>query len=639
MTARFAPEQPAFITPWLTFAGIKPIVNGTVVDPLNTRAHALGLDFDLSTLAGKTTMGIAVQTEGEICWLRVWLDALPVDFQLRSFGLRFELNGSLRAFLRNGYFSWDGSYYVQLDQPVERVQGYAMTQLLPLEGAGSVVLGFERHDRFQTTFTLELRGEGSALSIETLWDEKTRTDSRIESERLALFDHTGIEGALEQWAELVAKATRPRLDVKPISGWCSWYNLYASITEANILEHLEAARMVTEQEQLPLWVFQIDDGFTPEMGDWLDVKPQFPRGIKPVLDDIRAAGFTPGLWIAPFLVGNRSRLYAEHPDWVVRDRLTGGPLAHMTFYGEFRWHKRSEEYYILDTTHPDALAYLAEVFHVWHDEWGCDYFKTDFMQFGSEYGPDRALWHTPGMTRIEIWRRTAETIRVAIGEAVWLGCGCPLWASVGLVDAVRIGRDVGVSWQGERFSAQSLLRDQATRNFGNGRLWQADPDCILLRERFHHLTDAEVRTLALYAGMSGGLAMTSDHLGELSSERLRLWRLIVSPVRAVGQFPRLGLPAPGETYTPDPIIVQVRHAAGPLLPAAVFILNTSDATAERTFTLAELGLSGGLFGYNWMTAEPSAGTLEALAVILAPHDGVLWFLKDEPWEGRPERLP
>ena len=80
-----------------------------------------------------------------------------------------------------------------------------------------------------------------------------------------------------------------------------------------------------------------------------------------------------------------------------------------------------------------------------------------------------------------------------------LGCGCPLWASVGLVDAVRIGRDVGVKWSGDQ-SAESLLRDQATRNHAAGRLWQADPDCILLRDRFHDLSDAQVTSLALLAG-------------------------------------------------------------------------------------------------------------------------------------------
>ena len=91
--------------------------------------------------------------------------------------------------------------------------------------------------------------------------------------------------------------------------------------------------------------------------------------MKPLLDEIRDAGFIPGLWIAPHLVGNRSRLFAEHPDWVVRDRRSGGPLAAMRFYGEFRWHKRSEEYYILDVTHPDAAAYIAGVFRTWRRAW------------------------------------------------------------------------------------------------------------------------------------------------------------------------------------------------------------------------------------------------------------------------------
>src|SRR5690606_19053569 len=119
----------------------------------------------------------------------------------------------------------------------------------------------------------------------------------------------------------------------------------------------------------------------------------------------------PGLWIAPFLVGNRSRLYQQHPDWVLKDRETGGPLVHYRFYEEFRWHKRSEEYYVLDATHPDAFEYLRRVFRTWRQEGGCEYFKTDFMYAGSEYGPQRAVYHTPGLTRIEVWRRVAEMIR------------------------------------------------------------------------------------------------------------------------------------------------------------------------------------------------------------------------------------
>jgi alpha-galactosidase len=118
-------------------------------------------------------------------------------------------------------------------------------------------------------------------------------------------------------------------------------------------------------------------------------------------------------------------------------------------------------------------------------------------------------------------------IRECVGDdALWSGCGCPLWASVGLVDTVRISRDVGTVWKGEQ-SAQSLFRDLPARLHANGVLWQADPDCILLRERFHELSDEQVRLAADAAASAGGVVMTSDHLGELSRERETLFGAIL----------------------------------------------------------------------------------------------------------------
>jgi alpha-galactosidase len=310
------------------------------------------------------------------------------------------------------------------------------------------------------------------------------------------------------------------------------------------------------------------------MGDWLDVKPQFPRGMKPLLEDIRERGFTPGLWIAPFLVGNRSRLYAEHPDWTVQS-VSGGPLVHMRFYGEFRWHKRSEEYYVLDTTHPDAAAYIRSVFRIWRKDWGAQYFKTDFMNAGAEYGPDQAKWHQAGLSRVEVWQRMATIIREEIGESLWLGCGCPLWASVGLVDAVRIGRDIGVSWNGE-YSAESLLRDLETRNHASGTLWQADPDCVLLRDHFHELSGKEVRSLLMFAGFCGGVLMTSDKLDEVPAERGALFATLLRERKLACDFPRLG----------ESSAVVVQRVRGANASARFHVLNK---TADRVhFDMAEL---------------------------------------------------
>lgn len=523
----------------VTLGGMAPLINGEVPShgPPEITEGCIVWQLDQGRIV------LDIERGSQLRMLLRLEDSRIVD----SLGLRFASVTGVRRYLRNGYQSWDGSFFVAPgtppgDGPPEKAPtlGFAMTALLPEDNTGAVVLGFTRHDRYQS----RLRFGGDAgtitLDIETLIDRVAHVGN-IAAEPLILFDGDAVEESLRTWSRAVADDSPlpPRIPTRRITGWCTWYNLYAAINEANIRDHLTAATAFRDARNVPLDIFLIDDGFTPEMGDWLDVKPQFPAGMKPLIADIAAAGFSPGLWIAPFMVGNRSKLFVEHPDWVVRDAVTGGPLIQMRFYGEFRWHKRSEEYYILDITHPVAAEYIADVFRTWVKDWGVGYFKTDFMLFGSEYGPDRAVWHEPGLSRIAIWRRMAAIIRQEIGDVLWLGCGCPLWASVGLVDAVRIGRDIGVKWSGEQ-SAESLLRDQATRNHAAGVLWQADPDCILLRDKYHDLTDDQVRCLALLAGLSGGVLMTSDNLSELTSERAELFDWLASVDVARCDFPSLG---------------------------------------------------------------------------------------------------
>jgi hypothetical protein len=258
----------------------------------------------------------------------------------------------------------------------------------------------------------------------------------------------------------------------------------------------------------------------------------------------------------------------------------------------------------------------------------------------------------PGMTRIEIWRRVAEMIREEIGDALWLGCGCPLWAPIGLVDGIRIGRDVGVAWSGD-YSAQSLLRDQSCRNFANQVLWQSDPDCVLLRERFHELSEEEVNSLAIYAGMTGGVMMTSDHLQELPTDRLKLWRLLLSEERALCEFPLLGrsdifyerIPSTQSheasyiARAEDPVLVQVRHPMRKESPGAVFFLNTSNRTVQRSYPLPDLGIKGSVYLYNWQVRSSNEQTISEIAVTLPGHHSALFFFSREPIHDRPLRLP
>ncbi len=464
-----------------------------------------------------------------------------------AIGIRLRISGATR-FLRNGYHGWDGSWFADMSElanagscdPVRT--GHAVTALTRA-GGGVVIIGYDRHDRFQSRLGFDIDGDRLIVSAETLTD----ATGQMAGETLVIFEDDDVETGLQRWSQMVADAcpTPPRSPVGRVTGWCSWYNLYAQITPDTLRQHLASAREFRDRHRVPLDLFLIDDGFTPEMGDWLDFKPQFSDGVKPLIADIAAAGFTPALWIAPFLVGNRSKLLADHPDWVVGDRETEGPLVAMTYYGEFRWHKRSEEYYLLDITHPGAAAYIADVFRTWVRDWGAKAFKTDFMYFGMEHGPDRARWHTPGLSRVQVWRMMADIIRREIGEvALWLGCGAPLWASVGYFDANRIGRDLGVNWNSGEQSAASLLRDQVSRNHAHGILWQADPDCVLLRDRFHHLTDTQIAALAHLAANTGGVLMTSDDLRALSPQRQALFAAMLSADVTECRFPSLGLTYP-----------------------------------------------------------------------------------------------
>ena len=493
-----------------------------------------------------------------------------------AIGVRVRARGA-RRYLRSGYTSWDGSFFVDVeaarsaDSDDRRTNGFAMTALLA-EGHGAVVVGFLRHDRFQSRLRFSVEGEDLWIDLDTLIDRVPHAGD-IRSETLVAFAGGEVEESLRHWAHLVAAASPlpPRVPERRISGWCSWYNLYSSLSEPVLLEHLGAAQRFRDETRAPFDIFLVDDGFTPEMGDWLETKPQFPNGITPVLDAARSAGFTPGLWIAPFMVGNRSKLFAAHPDWVVKHRATGSPLAPMKFYGEFRWHKRSEEYYVLDVTHPEAEAYIRTVFRTWAREWGVGYFKTDFMHLGAMYGPAEARWHQEGLSRMAIWMRMAKLIREEIGEALWLCCGAPLLPPIGLCDGMRIGRDIGAKWSGEQ-SVQALLRDQTTRNFMHGIFWQADPDCILLRERFHELSDAQVRSVATYAGLDGGVLMTSDQLDEVPQARRQLLAELAGDGRVFTcDFPELG-------REPDAVLVQRTARDGRV---SLNLFNTGDTPAVR----------------------------------------------------------
>jgi alpha-galactosidase len=309
------------------------------------------------------------------------------------------------------------------------------------------------------------------------------------------------------------------------TGWCSWYHYYQKVSARDIRDNLSAVKEL--REQLPLNLIQIDDGFEAQVGDWLDFSPQFPEGVEPLSKEIEAAGFTPGLWLAPFILQRKSRLARENPAWLLRNQY-GLPVN-----AGFIWDRFTTA---LDLTHPDALAYTQEVVRTAAEKWGYPYLKLDFLYAAALPG----RYRDGTKTRAQVMRQALLAVREAVGERVFLlGCGCPLGSAVGIVDAMRIGSDVDSRWyptykgirtyfqhEPDMPSARNAIQNTLTRAFLHNCWWINDPDCLLLNPE-SDLTIDEVQSLATVIALSGGSLLLSDVLSRLPPERLRVAEVLL----------------------------------------------------------------------------------------------------------------
>jgi hypothetical protein len=181
----------------------------------------------------------------------------------------------------------------------------------------------------------------------------------------------------------------------------------------------------------PLQTIQIDDGYCSSPGDWLLPNALWPGGLQDAFGRIKEAGLSAGVWVAPFMVGSRSQLFAEHPDWVLRDR-NGAPVVEWQNYDASGIPSHiDEETLVLDTTNPEAFEYLRGVFRTLRG-WGATFFKTDFMDWGLRDATQYKR-HSSGETGVQHYRRVLAMIREEIGEeSFWLACiapFAPFWAS------------------------------------------------------------------------------------------------------------------------------------------------------------------------------------------------------------------
>ncbi len=370
--------------------------------------------------------------------------------------------------------------------------------------------------------------DGAALRPgETLWSERV------------LVDVCGSPNdQLERYGDALGREMGARVPARPPSGWCSWYYFFTQVTEDDVLRNLRF--LEAHRRDLPVDTVQIDDGYQADIGDWLTVNDKFPHGMQWLAAEIKRAGFTPGIWLAPFLLSESSRTFADHPDWIIR-----APDGDAVVACE-NWQRKS---YGIDGSHPGARDWLTSLFREVCDGWGYDYVKIDFLYAAALSGGR----HDPDATRIKAYRDALTAVRDGVGnERFILGCGALMAPSVGMFDGNRIGPDVAPFWRfltteeravprprfrrpDDPLSAETAIRSTLNRSWMQGRLWANDPDCMLVRTDRTKLTLDETRTLATAIGLSGGMVLSSDNLGNVPDDRLDILRMLLPALPAAAR--------------------------------------------------------------------------------------------------------
>lgn len=157
----------------------------------------------------------------------------------------------------------------------------------------------------------------------------------------------------------------------------NWEATYFNFTHEDILS------IAREAKKIGVEMMVLDDGWfgkrdsdLSSLGDWQVNEEKLQGSLKHLIDEVHGMDMKFGLWIEPEMVSEDSRLFKEHPEWVIRI--------------ENRDPIRSRYQYVLDLANPKVVDYLYDTFEALFKSNPVDYIKWDFNRSICD-------WHTPSL--------------------------------------------------------------------------------------------------------------------------------------------------------------------------------------------------------------------------------------------------
>lgn len=517
-----------------------------------------------------------------------------------------------------------------------------------LDPAGSVLmissLGLDKHFfdmRLTTTydrralesFEIDCGFDGMAIdsgeSAETSWLIFSCGESETE--------------LISSFTEMVAAEHGVKRPAKPsLTVFCTWYFYTFNFNSTHLDEELATIRA----KNIPLDVFQIDDGWMDSYGNYEASPDKFPGGMGNVARKISDAGMIPGIWVAPFVIDENSAVLAKYSDIIQKD-ADGRPAIYDT---------STNNCYIIDPTAPRAGDFLREIF-LKLKSWGFRYFKLDWLRCLYEFKEVR--FHNPKINRVVAYHSALKTIRDALGpECFMLTCGgLSDPAGVNLIDGVRTSKDVRGIWDGPEGVPMSgaliQIKQNMFRSYSN-RFFHTDPDATQIRLRNRpffenerkcvgvyqsegHYTDEEAFSICTHQYLCGGMITISERFPELQEERLAMLRHLSPAITQPARILDIGNPV-----CPSLFLVEVKPKCESLDSWwTLGIGNWENQPVTRRIVLSAVlkNSDKGRFAVFEFRTQEFLGIKsleEQVEVEIPPHG--MRLLRIAPWEGKPMLL-
>ncbi len=467
-------------------------------------------DFEIESLkkGGKHTVTLIAKKDIELIEV---VDLLPIPTNLKD------------LYFLNGYQSWTDTKEFKLADRLRNIKKspHIISHMFAMHAYGDnhfykySIKKSHGYDLFYSkgkneSFIYNLNFDVAYLIIEIIKDKRTtlRLISDLngyklkKGESVKIFDYyyfPDYEKGIESF-----NAHLPLLNKEKIFGYTSWYNYYQNINEEIILRDLKAL-----DDRFNL--FQIDDGYETFVGDWLDVDPKkFPNGLEPIVKEIHNRGFKAGLWLAPFVGEEKSKLFKEHKNWFVKDKKGKFIKAGGNWSG----------HYCLNLYNEEVREYIRKSLEHYMNM-GFDFFKLDFLYAAG-------LPSYEGKTRCMAQKESYDFLREVLKDKLILGCGANLLNSWGSFDYLRVGPDVSLSFDDvaymrlfhrERPSTKVTIQNTIYRSIYDQRLFANDPDVFLLRDNNISLSFEQRKALTTINALFGSVLMTSDNIADYDDKK------------------------------------------------------------------------------------------------------------------------